>query len=497
MTTYSDTSLSSSNSSDKSIAFNFTSFDNSNSRDQLVENPQLFMTENERDITDLLLVCSAGMSCAIQPKKRIVRCGISEAMVGWRDIVSHAKYDTREGSAKKRKSTDKHLDVEDFPQVDSEQKIGGVRCIGDDFSVNNTPSSWKACVEMGSYRYIVNNGFYRAIKFLDSPEDWYTITKQKPEKVSQSLRKKQLQRELKRDLKRELANNAQSSKESRLLSAQSDGVCSKCHHEQKSPMTSARFPTVSKSTGHLNTSPQTEITNLEADEKVNQISAVENPSKTERSLLRPDPEKNRLKYTHRPAKEIACPVVYSLSSKLSDVLTEQTFSIRAISKENLKPLEKVTPRQRFVEDTHKLSVSQSKYTDDNDQKNNHKYRDLIIIATPPSHSTSSEPDMHKSAVNKKRSITTTPAKDNKVTSSSSFFVTTKIQPLVKVSKSAKASADRLSSPTLFDGFHSAPIGKKNEREKKDSTKQTVLPNQNVTGVSGKRVDVAETNHRWL
>ncbi|XP_050399186.1 uncharacterized protein LOC126816562 [Patella vulgata] len=90
----------------------------------------------------------------------------SEAVCGWKSLPPYPKYVT---GLRKRKTVD-------------QESNGVVKCVNDDDSDHHL-KPWRASVEPTTFRYVPNNGKYRLDKFSQVGRDWYTIRKIKPEKV--------------------------------------------------------------------------------------------------------------------------------------------------------------------------------------------------------------------------------------------------------------------------------------------------------------------------
>ncbi|CAL1542011.1 unnamed protein product [Lymnaea stagnalis] len=258
---------------------------------------------------------------------------LDELITGWRNSFLLLKYPSasRRNDAKRKFS--KSLGAEVI------QTEIAVRCINEDFSSDHYKSPWKASVEPGTYRYIVNNGYYRTAKFSATGRSWVTAKRsRKPERGSMSNNEiKRAQKSLKRDLDFRFGQNHDSRSQSDEIGSSSEG--NTVHDE----IPHGGNTTAGDDHG-LNASlvPRTVYVDVNADafHHIHRVESAPNLSSKNsadggRARFREDG------LLHENAPNFQAPYRSSQSP-----FTTATF-LRAES--TLRPLEKLTPQQKMIE----------------------------------------------------------------------------------------------------------------------------------------------------
>ena len=115
-----------------------------------------------------------------------------EAASGWRVVCPYPKYVSQPPPARHKSET-----------VLKKGSVGvraTVRCIDEDFGGEHLCPSWKGNVEPVTYRYVPNNGYYRNHKPIRDVREWPMMKKTKSEKSRLTPEMRQAQKTLKRDL---------------------------------------------------------------------------------------------------------------------------------------------------------------------------------------------------------------------------------------------------------------------------------------------------------
>ncbi|CAH1779510.1 unnamed protein product [Owenia fusiformis] len=172
---------------------------------------------NDSTIMDNLLEFSDRAIIEAEESRNVVYYeGWSEAVIGWQYAIADPKYEAHPPVAhtqiKKRKGQksqdDFHVNYNENSQSEVKDKyhVDGTR----EWPQHELPI-WKANVESETYRYITNNGTYRASKAnKERLEAQRLASKQRGEKLTPDQR--QFQKEIQRDLKRELENTPEHKK---------------------------------------------------------------------------------------------------------------------------------------------------------------------------------------------------------------------------------------------------------------------------------------------
>ncbi|KAK3085880.1 hypothetical protein FSP39_009986 [Pinctada imbricata] len=507
--------------------------------------------DNDRDISANLVDLSDYYDAKEDSKRsRTLQTDWNEAVVGWKNIVPFPVYNPPNyvpNGVIRRKTRYEKATVE-FEEWLSDKKAS-VKCVGDDFDEIPIPE-WKANVEQGTYRYVANNGYYRTMKFLSQNEkqEWYTVTKRHPEKVSMSWQNRRFQKELKRQLKKDLrskgnvppdgkihrertdlshrihrektdiiASDRTSKREAkaRIRSVQSEAPPS---NRNKSPYIDFQSPTMNdngqeekrKDLPKCKSEPQNlDKTAREVfiDNFATRISALERELVKD-TKIRKVPETTTDPSPALPVSPKTPKQPTDKESDLDDVSTKKSknliqqeimtvrsmIDIGSITRHDLRPIEKVTPAQRLKtinpessKKTHSAHAtpSQIRYTTSTGS-------DAASLGVPsiPSHFTIASPELEKALHSYKVAIETTKQ--------------SLLNTLSGPKHARRAGTKNLSAPAAIaicddpggdrarkDAHAQSKSERRNEIRKRDAS-FVVLPE-----ISGKRMEVSTTTNRWL
>ncbi|XP_060063777.1 uncharacterized protein LOC132544222 [Ylistrum balloti] len=362
--------------------------------------------ENERDVTSCLIDYSDGSKYTDRSTfKTKLKCDWTEGVTGWQNIVPSPQYVPHHVSnvIRKRKSDklpewQRSANSDHFADMLGENSKAGVRCVGDDFENFPIPP-WKANVEQGTFRYVPNNGFYRTIKFLtlDERREWFTVTKKQPEKVSMSWQNKRFQKELKRQLRREFSNyqhyrQRQSPSVSMHESVDTANTTSenptarsesrrsnrriRSTHSQSSSSSQLAEPQQKPSESPIKSAPvssylQKSTSDLYIENFTHRITALEEELKRDSRIVRknhdePSATKNNSKSKNYSVKDLAQKqrekdTTPRQPPPSKEVMSKESFVIKPVGNRDLKPIEKPV-MQNTSGDGDKTTVTQLKYT---------------------------------------------------------------------------------------------------------------------------------------
>ena len=162
-------------------------------RDGVHSAPSHFSPQISQNLTERLLDNSEQCSledCVVFESS--VLDDWSEATSGWRVVAPYPKYITHQPPSRhKSESALKKARV---------SSRTAVRCVDDDFSGEQLCPAWKGNVEPVTYRYVPNNGYYRSHKSSRDMREWLTVKKNKSGKCVVTPEIRQVQKTLKRDL---------------------------------------------------------------------------------------------------------------------------------------------------------------------------------------------------------------------------------------------------------------------------------------------------------
>lgn len=440
--------------------------------------------------------------------KNTVNDNWNEAVTPWKAVVSHPSYYPHQVSLvikRKQKPVDNRVpDWQRTNLVDGETKQT-VRCVNDELE-HGSYLYWKGMVEQVTYRYVPHNGYYRTMKFLSfDRRDWFTVNKKQPEQVSMSWQSKRYQKELKRQLKRDMETHNKKDAERKesarreLLEDNSELAFiemsekkeyTECTRHRAKSTKSPNLPTRYQRGEDGCLVPEVKSAPLPGDlyksrsdlyiENISlRISALEreiaNDSKLKKTqdeqikpLFRPKVRENG-NVTPRPYKK--------------ESLSDDIFTAKSVGPKELKPPEKLMPISRIsTAESKSAPVTHLKYTTTSGN-------DATCVNLPTL-------DLEKTLNSYKMAIETT---------RQSLLNTLNGK---HISRRTTITGKNYSSPTTIticdsgDGSEKGsslqefirPLkGEKRGRNKKESVGvATLLP-----GISGKRLEVPPTSHRWL
>lgn len=428
------------------------------------------------------------------------------AILGWESVAPSPKYVVRSSGQGKRRRLGDTLTVRDDNKA-------AVRCVGDDFD-DHQVASWKANVEKGTYRYIPNNGCYRTLKFMDenrSDYEWYTVNKKQPEKVSITWQHKRMQRELKRQIKNDLHQNSGNVKErgklkdveedvadtgtrpstdpNRVQSAHSDIINSNNHlWRLEENHTRDLYKDGLQSRDHFTKS----LSDLFVASLSSRMNVLDEELKRDSKLIRKSQDETGKVSMKQKNKEKNKENNTQTRQYRKETLGQEVFTIRAVgtrentNRSDLRPLEKITPQQRIAEDVHKLSIAQLKY--------NHRIGDGATNPVGSHHMSTSAPDFEKT-LNSYQSATEGPKHSLWNTLPGSKITPGKGRVHGLAPATAVTICDELNSSTLGAGDGCSIPSHSSQQP------HEVIQNGHVGAVlpqiSGKRLEVVTSSHRWL
>lgn len=306
-----------------------------------------------------------------------------EAASGWRHVVPYPKYVNKPNPNNK---------VESVQKKQSSGRRVSVRCVDDDFASDPLCPSWKANVEPVTYRYIPNNGCYRINKSTSrDPREWLAaLRKTRSERVLVTPEVRQTQRTLKKDLDSHFKGGAEPVMEQRSEPSVSD----KPSTEQVSLFSSKRLAPreqlMVKSASDL--FMENFNSRLSALEKEIQTSypAVQSkkPPDTTSSV---NPATVSFRQKIKEARQPVTPKASIQSTQAgSPNISEDLFTVIPIMGKPeipLRPLEKLTPKQKQMEQNFDVSFDEPQSPSDTQGDDTN-----IILASATSQPQSSQRD---------------------------------------------------------------------------------------------------------
>ncbi|ESO95001.1 hypothetical protein LOTGIDRAFT_160756 [Lottia gigantea] len=233
----------------------------------------------------------------------------SEAVSGWKASPPYPKYVQ---SSRKRKP------------VGNSDMYGIVRCVNDDDS-DHYLKFWRAAVEPLTFRYVPNNALYRLNKFTQIDGEWYTVRKNKPEKVLNGSQHSPKNNRESRSKKRVPRMRS----EARSQSTNSDGALTRRANRVKN-LLPYHPEFLQKSASDLF------MENL--DSKLNQVENQVKQNMQNKKIV----TKQSNEHLYRPKSKNMV-----VSFEVVDSNNDACSISSSIASQTLRPLEKVTPKQRM------------------------------------------------------------------------------------------------------------------------------------------------------
>ncbi|XP_041376175.1 uncharacterized protein LOC121388751 [Gigantopelta aegis] len=427
------------------------------------------------------------------PGSSLNGCEFDDGVSSWSQPVSRRKYETNTKPQRKRR-----------PLVDCEKPRAVIRMVSDDYNNNFSSELWKSNVEPGTFRYIPNNGQYRLGKMVREERDWFTVRKKQPEKVTPILQALYVQREIKT-----LTRNNLELKRSTNTDGESKGT------KSVGPEESNEVILRKESDAHLTKS----ATDLYIENIPSRLDVLEKEIKRDNALVRrtldfeesAKPHPARSKYREQKAvKECFCASTSSSANSTQDECPPQEgIVIKALGAlEKLRPLEKVTPQQRALQDVRNEKIPHKPHVE---------MTTSVVAAVTSVEECSSTNSVRHEPTNLEDldpvqlKITSTAAASSQSCTTTGRFENGKGEPTRSnrsklKSQGAKMSSTFLSTPDMYstDFDYVRPEGEVCGTKAIISNKQTSrsVPSKNsqcsnLPDISGRRIQISVTSQRLL